>query len=169
MKKTLLFLIAIVGNLTAMATTPLRPMLEQGKTWVYTYHHFEERETPDPDAGFSGYYDQTRWKSYYSLIGDTVIDGRQYMKMYRRDDKNPNQKYFGALREDDEGRVYMYNYGGDQQDFLLLDFSLHYDDNLFPDATPIVETVNVGGIMLRRYRYQNIALISSMPGISTAR
>ena len=156
MKKTFLFLIAVVASLAAMATTPLRPMLEQGKTWVYTYHHFEERETPDPDAGFSGYYDHTRWMSYYNLNGDTIIDGRQYMKMYRWDDKNTGRKYFGALREDDEGRVYMYNYGGDQQDFLLLDFSLHYDDNLFPDVTPIIETVNVGGIKLRRYRYQNV-------------
>ena len=64
--------------MAASAAAPERKMLEQGKMWVYVYHHFEENETG---------YDESEWESYYQLDGDIVIDERQYMKMYRWDDR----------------------------------------------------------------------------------
>ncbi len=150
MKKTLLLFVSVVcclsaGSLAARADVPVRPMLEQGKTWVYVYHHFEDTQTG---------YDESQWLSFYTLNGDTVIGGRTYMKMYRWDDRNWKKKYYGAFREDEEGRVYMYGNDGDQQDFLLLDFSLHFGDDRFPDVTRIAETIRVNGKDFRRYRYQ---------------
>ena len=147
MKKSLFFIIAVVCCMAASAAAPERKMLEQGKMWVYVYHHFEENETG---------YDESEWESYYQLDGDTIIEERQYMKLYRWDDRNWEKKYYGAFREDEEGRVYIYNYNGDKQDFMILDFSLHYDQGFFPDATPIAETIKDNGNLFRRYRYQNI-------------
>ena len=86
----------------ANAASPKRPMLEQGKTWEYIYHHYESLSEPGPDGKD---YAVTTWMSYYRLNGDTIINGRQYMKMYRSDWNNPKEKYVGAFREDEEGRV----------------------------------------------------------------
>ena len=147
MKKSLLFMIAAVCCMAANAEAPQRKMLEQGKMWVYTYHHFEMNETG---------YDESTWPAYYQLDGDTIIEERQYMKLYRWDDRNWEKKYYGAFREDEEGRVYLYNYNGDKKDFMIVDFNLHFDQNRFPKATPIDETIKENNQLFHRYRYQNI-------------
>ena len=147
MKRSLLIIIAAVCCMTASAEVPQRKMLEQNKIWIYTYHHFEENETG---------YDESRWMSYYQLEGDTVIDERQYMKMYRRDDSDRKKKYYGAFREDEEGRVYMYD-SNDKKDHMVLDFSLHYDQGYFPDVVRVSETFKADYQLFRRYRYQNVS------------
>ena len=143
-----------VNTVVASAAVPERRMLEQDKVWTYTYHHFEDRETP---AANGSYYDHSMWLSYYKLEGDTIIDGRAYMKLYRWDDRDRNHKYFGAFREDEEGKVYMYDLEGNKQDGLVLDFSLHYDRGYFPDVVRIAETIKVAGESFRRYRYQEVS------------
>ncbi len=146
MKKYVLFLIAAVFSLTANADVPERKMLEQGKMWTYAYHHFER--TGDTD------YKEDVWSSWYWLDGDTVIDGRQYMKMYRSDEQEFEKYYFGAFREDEEGRVYLYDYQGDKKDYLVLDFTMQYNGEI-PNVTRIAETIKEGNQLFRRYRYQN--------------
>ena len=155
MKKLVSLLVLSAICLVANATVPERKMLEQGKMWVYIYHHFEYRETPAADGSS---YDHSIWEMEYQLDGDTVIDGREYMKLYRRDgrDYRNHRKYYGAFREDEEGRVYMYGYKGKEEDGLVLDFSLHYDRGYFPDVTRIAETITTGGQSFRRYRYQDV-------------
>ena len=133
MKKSLFIIISVACCLTANAAVPERKMLEKGKTWYYTYHHFEENE--------SG-YDESTWFAAYQLNGDTIIDGRQYMKLNRWDEHNYNKKYYGALREDEEGRVYMYD-KNEEKDTMVLDFSLHYDKGYFPDVVRISDTIKV--------------------------
>ena len=158
MKKYLLLLSLAVGCMTAQAAAPKRPMLEQGKTWEYVYHHFEDRETAGSDGKS---YDETIWMSYYSLNGDTIIDGRQYMKMYRWDWKNTQQKYYGAFREDEEGRVYRIIYSSPeegskiapQEEYKIVDFSTDFK-SLYPNI--IEETIKVGGQLFRRYSLQEI-------------
>ncbi len=145
MKKSLFFIIAVVCCMAASAAAPERKMLEQGKMWVYVYHHFEENETG---------YDESEWESYYQLDGDIVIDERQYMKMYRWDDRDSNKKYYGAFREDEEGRVYMYN-DSEKKDVMVLDFSLHYDEGYFPNVVRISETIKEYGKLFHRYRYKD--------------
>ena len=155
MKKLLsLFILTLLPMLASAQTAPERRMLEQGKVWAYTYHHFEARETPTAD---SSYYDHSTWLSYYQLEGDTVIDGRTYMKLYRWDDHDRKHKYFGAFREDDEGKVFMYNLEDKKQDDLVLDFSLHYNRGYFPDVVRTAETIKVGDQLFRRYRYQDVS------------
>lgn len=155
MKKILsLLILTLLPMLASAQTAPERRMLEQGKVWAYTYHHFEARETPTAD---SSYYDHSTWLSYYQLEGDTVIDGRTYMKLYRWDDHDRKHKYFGAFREDDEGKVFMYNLEDKKQDDLVLDFSLHYNRGYFPDVVRTAETIKVGDQLFRRYRYQDVS------------
>ena len=125
-------------------------MLEQDKMWVYTYNHFEATEEG---------YNHTMWMSYYQLKGDTVIDGRQYMKMYRWDDRIYSKKYYGAFREDEEGRVYMY-LDDDGKDKKMIDFSYDYEElsdpvHEKPDSIA-VETIKMDGRKFRRYRYFDI-------------
>ena len=147
MKKSLFIIITVTCCLTASAAVPERKMLEKGKTWYYTYHHFEENE--------SG-YDESTWFAAYQLNGDTIIDGRQYMKLNRWDEHNYNKKYYGALREDEEGRVYMYD-KNEEKDTMVLDFSLHYDKGYFPDVVRISDTIKVNNQLFLRYRYEDVS------------
>ena len=140
MKKSVLFLLATICCMAASAEVPARRMLEQGKVWVYFYQSADMETTPYMEC-----------MSYYQLDGDTVIDGRQYMKMYRRDDRDYKKKYFGALREDEEGRVYMYDYNGDKQDHVVLDLTMQ--DGRDYEVTRTAETIMADGQLFRRYRY----------------
>ena len=157
MKKYLLLLSLAVGCMTANAAAPKRPMLEQGKTWEYVYHHFTDQETPGPDGQLSH---ETAWLVYYYLSGDTVIDGRQYMKMYREDEMSSNKKYYGAFREDEEGRVYMVEHNSDDsaqaKEFKIIDFNMDFfERDVWHTDTTIIETIKVNGKLFNRYRYQN--------------
>ena len=84
--KKILFLLMLTCPLVAGAKTQLRPMLEEGKCWFYQYHHFEAKEY-DPTKEYPyDLYDERVYGVTYMLRGDTVIDGRQYKKMYRQED-----------------------------------------------------------------------------------
>ena len=142
MKRFYLFLFAVLTAGLSQAAVE-RPMLAQSKTWVYVHHHFEDN---DPSQ-------ESQYMTWYWLKGDTVIDGREYMKMYRRDDMSFQTYYYGAFREED-GKVYMYDFCGDKQDFKLIDFSLDYEDNWYGELETIVSTINVNGQSFCRYQYR---------------
>lgn len=114
------------------------PMLEQGKAWTYIHHHFDY----DGER-----YHETTTGVIYQLEGDTVIDGRQYMKMYRRINKINSKSYYGAFREDEEGRVWQYDYQGDQKDFMICDITCEdYPNYIFNPGDPEKETKTVPDI-----------------------
>ncbi len=144
MKRFILMLTLSVCVAAAQAATPKRPMLEQGKTWTYIYHKVNDNP----------YEDIPMCEVYYRLDGDTIIDGRQYMKMYRSDWENDQKKYIGAYREDEEGRVYAADYNG-KKDYKIFDLNMDFDYQLHPDTT-ILETIMANGKPFRRYRYYNI-------------
>ena len=156
MKRTLLLLMLAAGCMTAGAAAPKRPMLVQGKTWTYIYHHITESETLRPDDPYKGHKLITMW---YTLKGDTVIDGRQYMKMYRSDEVRVKETYYAAYREDEEGRVYMAEYRG-EKDFKIIDFTepvmKEESNGDWPYGYPgsaIRETIKANGKLFTRYRY----------------
>ena len=144
--------------MTASAGAPKRPMLEQGKKWTYIYHYVEilpNNTEGDMLAGADG------WPVEYTLKGDTVIDGRQYMKMYRFDIANYKTEYYAAYREDEEGRVYVTDDRG-RRDFKLIDFNdpLPVLDNDYPmpyndPGSAFTETIKANGNLFTRYRYTN--------------
>lgn len=142
--------------MTAGAAAPKRPMLVQGKTWTHVYHHITESETLRPDDPYKGHKLITMW---YTLKGDTVIDGRQYMKMYRSDEVRAKETYYAAYREDEEGRVYMAEYRG-EKDFKIIDFTepvmKEESNGDWPYGYPgsaIRETIKANGKLFTRYRY----------------
>jgi serpin B len=150
MKRYLLLLTLSVCVAAAQAAAPKRPMLEQGKTWTYVYHQRWIDESQETE-GFV--HDEPMGLVYYQLNGDTIIDGRQYMKMYRFDENNDKKMYYGAFREDEEGRVYCANYNG-EKDYKIFDLGMTFDYQLLPDTT-IKETIKVNGEPFHRYRYLN--------------
>ena len=155
MKKATFVLVAMLA-LGMQARADRRPMLEQGKTWYYTYHHYE--------ADAHGYDDEhTTWTVYYLLHNDTTIAGQKYMKMYRRD--NIKNRYFGAFREDEEGRVYMVRAQTDEGEQLIIDFNLNYENAWVKDVQPIVETINVKGQTFHRYKYKDLPDIVGVEGV----
>ena len=158
MKRILLLLSLAIGCMTADAAAPKRKMLEQGKTWTYIYHYVEilpNNTEGDMLAGADG------WPVEYTLKGDTVIDGRQYMKMYRFVIANNKTEYYAAYREDEEGRVYVTDDRG-RRDFKLIDFTdpLPVLDNDYPESykdpgSAFTETIKANGNLFTRYRYTN--------------
>ena len=152
----ILLLTLSVCVVAAQAAAPKRPMLEQGKTWMYVYHHVTESETLKPDDPYKGHKLISMW---YTLRGDTVIDGRQYMKMYRNDEVRNKESYYGAYREDEEGRVYMAEYRG-EKDFKIIDFTepvmkeeINGDWPYTYPGSAIRETIKGNGKLFTRYRY----------------
>lgn len=161
MKKMLLLVSLLTAALLADAQGVSRPMLEQGKTWYYTYHHFEAKG-PYSEEDMREQYEETTFPVAYTLRGDTLINGLQYMKMYRyRDYDEKHQSFFAAFREED-GKVYVhldennaYIYDEVPGDMLLIDFSLASGPAWW-DVSPtfIVDTVKANGKPFRRYHYR---------------
>ena len=121
-------LLTVLLTALSVSAADRRPMLEEGKTWWYTYHHFEDVDYENP-------HETSTWPVAYTLRGDTVIDGWRYLRMYRQG--NGTNSYYGAFREVEEGRVWQYDYQGDKKDFLLFDVSLHFGDNCSPKRRPL--------------------------------
>ena len=126
-----------------------RKMLEQGKTWVYNYHHFEENEEEPPT--------ETVYPVRYTIIGDTVIDNKSYYKMYQEID---NQKtYYAAYRE--EGLKVFVRYPHYDEDIIVADFEYEglYDPNGDEEYDPYsaikeyIDYIEVDGIQYRRHTY----------------
>ena len=126
-----------------------RKMLEQGKTWVFDYHHFEENGEEPPT--------ETVYPVRYTIIGDTVIDNKSYYKMYQEID---NQKtYYAAYRE--EGLKVFVRYPHIDEDIIVADFEYEglYDPNGYEEYDPYsaikeyIDYIEVDGIQYRRHTY----------------
>ena len=83
--------------------------------------------------------------------------------MYRRD--NIKNRYFGAFREDEEGRVYMVRAQTDEGEQLIIDFNLNYENAWVKDVVPTVETINVKGQTFHRYKYKDLPDIVGVEGV----
>ena len=160
MRRILLFalLMTVAG---AYAEDGHHPMLEQSKTWHYTYHHFDiksEEELTGDEKEEIDFYHYSSWMVDYTLLGDTTINGRQYMKMYRIEfdehGMTKSDSYYAAYREED-GKVYEIWRGKGAEEHLLLDFSLKYDGKGFQDAVVMEDSIKVNNRFFRRYHYQN--------------
>ena len=129
---------------------PYHPMLADGKTWLYTYSYGYS----DPDT-----YELhvTKYDVTYTLRGDTVIDGRDYMKMY--EEYEGKCGYHSAWRED--GRKIYVAYPN-RKDSLCYDFGLpylgqapySYRNALYYDIFLVnKEVIQMGGLYHTRYQF----------------
>ena len=127
MKQLFTTLTMMLVPLWAMAQTDYAPLLEEGKTWHYTYHNWATGKT----------YTFTD-----KLSGDSVVNGVTYMKYVSHDQSEP-----ARLLREDGGKVYMYD-TRKEAETLLYDFTLSVGDNVenvqseLPDAEVRVTDVN---------------------------
>ena len=117
-----------------------RPLVEQGKKW--TYHH----------DTFENVYDY-----YYFLEGDTVIAGKNCLKMYSKNKGNQGEiRFEGALYEEDR-KVYRFHQEIDVPE-VLYDFDCQVGDTLpFQGAYLVIqaiESVEILGMSRKRYDFQ---------------
>ena len=153
MKMKNLFLPLLLTALPAGAADSRIPMLVQGKSWHYVYHHFEEKAEPTGNDYPEDFFDESTYMVSYTLSGDTVIGGRQYMKLYRSAERDGKAVYYGALREDADGLVWQWDLMGDSHDFMLCDPTC----SAYPgeDNMAIAQTISVNGRLLHRYLWNS--------------
>lgn len=126
------------------------PLLKEGRTWMYDYHHFEEIET---NEGIT--YEESVFEISYTIQGDTVIGGLTYGKIMQfRDDAC---RYYAALRED--GTTIFCMNSGELNEFVLLE----YDPKKFTtigeicgEYTEQKEVVNINGKEFIRHVYEPV-------------
>ena len=124
-----------------------RPLVEEGKHW--TYDNF----MPLRPAKYDHYY-------YYDLKGDTVIAGKNCLKMYSENRNNDNViRYEGALYEENK-RVYCF-FPAKEESVLLYDFDCEVGDTLqvyYPYNYQVlvkdIQTEDNGGIAIKKYILQ---------------
>ena len=119
MKRVLLFIACVLASLTMLAqeeSNEYRPLVEEGKHW--TYDDF----MPMRPAEYDYYY-------YYDLKGDTLIAGKNCLKMFLENLNNDGTvRYWAALYEENK-KVYCFLRGKDEA-VLLYDFDCQVGDTL---------------------------------------
>ena len=120
------------------------PLVEEGKHW--TYDNF----MPHRPAKYNHYY-------YYDLKGDTLIAGKNSLKLYSENRYNDSiVKYEGALYEENK-KVYCF-YPEQDEAVLLYDFDCEVGDTIHVNAGKMVvkdiQTEDNGGIATKKYTLQ---------------
>ena len=121
-----------------------RPLVEEGKHWTY------DNYMPLRPAEYDHYY-------YYDLRGDTLIAGKNCLKMFSENRNNDNVvKYECALYEENK-KVYCF-FKGEDKAVLLYDFDCEVGDTIHVNAGKMVvkdiQTEDNGGIAIRKYTIQ---------------
>ena len=117
--KQFLLMLAMMP-LASFAQDDYRPLVEQGKKW--TYHH---------DA-YQYVYDY-----HYTLEGDTVVAGKDCLKMYSDNRDNKGEiRYEGALYEENK-KVYCF-YPEKDEAALLYDFNCKVGDTLSKNSRDLI-------------------------------
>ena len=124
-----------------------RPLVEEGKHW--TYDNF----MPLRPAEYDHYY-------YYDLRGDTLIAGKNCLKMFSDNSNNDGiVRYEGALYEENK-KVYCF-YPEKEEAVLLYDFDCEVGDTIHVDEGEMVvkdiRTEDNGGIPIKKYTFQIIS------------
>ena len=121
------------------------PLVEEGKHWTY------DNYMPERPAKYNHYY-------YYDLKGDTLIAGKNSLKMFSDNSNNDGiVRYVGALYEENK-KVYCF-YPEKEEAVLLYDFDCEVGDTIHVKAGNMVvkdiQTEDNGGIPIKKYTFQN--------------
>ena len=142
MKRLILFYILsfFIFGLHAQQEDNYRPLVEEGKRWIYD-DYLALR--PEKYNCFYGYY----------LQGDTVIGGKKCLKMYVENRFNDGKtSYVGALYEENK-KVYHVDLEGET--YILYDFDCREGDIITSDRTTLkvvrIYTIQNEGRNLRMY------------------
>ncbi|MCR5270054.1 MAG: hypothetical protein K6D91_03430 [Prevotella sp.] len=143
MNKTILLLLTLFVQ-TVAAETEYRPLVEEGKHWMYD-NFLSERP-----AMYDYYY-------YYDLKGDTLIAGKRCLKMYIENEFGSKAvEYRGSLYEENK-KVYFFPPNKDTAE-LIYDFdcavgdTIHlYNENIIVKD---IKTEDNGNIPIKKYSLQ---------------
>ncbi len=121
------------------------PLVEEGKHWTY------DNYMPERPAKYNHYY-------YYDLKGDTLIAGKNSLKMFSDNSNNDGiVRYVGALYEENK-KVYCF-YPEQDEAVLLYDFDCEVGDTIHVNDRKMVvkdiQTEDNGGIPIKKYTFQN--------------
>ena len=130
-----------LSNTKPVDNESYRPLVEEGKHW--TVDDF----MPLRPAEYDHYY-------YYDLKGDTLIAGKNCLKMYSDNLMNSSEiKYQGSLYEENK-KVYCFSPGKEKAE-LLYDFDCAVGDTLHVQSGNLVvkdiQTEDNGGIAIKKY------------------
>ena len=117
-------------------------MLEDGKTWNYDYHQIES-------VG-GGHYTEIVFPVSYTILGDTVMDGRSYKKMYR---EGQNQRcFYAGYRE--EGLKVFVRFPDIEEELTVVYFEYNGEElNPYFKVKERIDSIEVNGILYRRHIY----------------
>ena len=138
------------------------PLVEEGKHW--TYDNF----MPLRPAEYDHYY-------YYDLKGDTLIAGKQCLKIYSENKDNNNAiRYEGALYEENK-KVYCF-FPNKEAAVLLYDFDCAVGDVIQVSVGQLlvkdIQTEDNDGITIKRYILQttsNEEVFSWIEGVGASK
>lgn len=142
--KQFLLMLAMMP-LASFAQDGYRPLVEQGKKW--TYHH----------DTYQYVYDY-----HYTLEGDTVVAGKDCLKMYSENRYGDGERqYEGALFEENKKVYCFFPYKEEssiEEPALLYDFGCEVGDvfhmNAIELVTQAISAVEVNGKSVNRYDFQ---------------
>jgi hypothetical protein len=148
--KKIFLLFSVLLPFSAMAQRHYDPILVEGRTWVYDKHHYEVID----ELTFQ--YKETVSKLYFTVMGDTVINGKEYRKVYRRNEWENRMTLFRAFREEGS-HVYCHPLVKNGSEFQVLEFdqSLFMEVGVsgFGNGMDVVDSIVVNGRRFCRHRY----------------
>lgn len=136
------------GAIVPLETEPAyRPLVEEGKHWTY------DSFMPMRPSEYNHYY-------YYDLKGDTLIAGKNCLKMYSDNRANDSiVRYEAALYEENK-KVFCF-FPEKEEAVLLYDFGCEVGDTLYVYEEQMVVTdirpVIPGDVLIRKYTLQSIS------------
>jgi hypothetical protein len=149
-------ILSILGLLTIISISGQNyfPVVEENKKWNVMY------------VGFPGFGDTIYSTNTYKFEGDTVINGLNYLKVYKSEEEIPELWTLeGCIREDQDKKVYFNKWG---IDYLKYDFGVEIGDTIeiSPNYSPLqvlvesIDSVIINGIyrksiLLKDITYSN--------------
>ena len=127
-------------------------MLVEGKQWVYT--HYRDSLVYD---GNGIPYDVVRvvTKVVYTISGDTLIDGRSYVKLYRQEESEAPVYWMGLCEEG--GTIYWCNREKNQAERFIeynpIYLNEYITDIYMPDMRDEIDYVTVNDRLFIRHNY----------------
>lgn len=147
MKRALIIILFLfTAAIASYSQLPYRPMLEEGKSWIYEKHVSELVGYAD---NWEEIYDEYISYPRYTIMGDTLINEVRYSRlMYCPEGRTP--AYYSALRE--EGTAVYCIDNGKTEERILQDFGVEYP-SIYKWNGDSIDYIQVRGSYYLRHIY----------------
>ncbi len=137
----------LVLALCSTAFAQKKAMLEEGKVWTYTYHHFEATEESE---GLE--YDHTAYPVSFRLEGKARVNGKEYFQVFRSIDGGEPLLY-AYVREDGSATYLLMVYS--KTEAKLTEFNAdRFENDIWRNSlTDHQDIININGETYLRHTY----------------